>query len=121
MVGERRRKVPLNEQENYWRTVFEHPSVSDVRNPEAVGPVRWNLVNAVTEEELDETIKRMRSSAPGYDRMTVGELKAIPEQNCWHGTIYGCYLDINQSSVEWVRRFVSRRKQAPENRQFITQ
>ena len=50
-------QLPLDKQEAFWRSLFEHPSVPDDRSPEPVGPPKWELVAPITTEEVAKSLR----------------------------------------------------------------
>ena len=49
-------KLSLEELEAFWRELFEQESVVDDRGVDPIGPVRWDIINPVTAEEITVTI-----------------------------------------------------------------
>ena len=60
-------QLPLAEQEEFWISLFQHPSVSDDRSPDPVGPLKWELVTPITPEEVAKSLKGMKDGALGPD------------------------------------------------------
>ena len=71
-------RLSLEELEPFWRGVFETESVVDERDPDPIGPVLWNIVEPITLDELQLTIKAMKAGAPGPDGMVLSQLKKLP-------------------------------------------
>ena len=70
--------LPLEEQEPFWRSLFEHPSVPDDRTPDPVGPPKWELLAPITSEEVAKSLGGMKDGAPGPDGRKLKDVKAIP-------------------------------------------
>ena len=63
--------------------MFETESVVDERDPDPIGPVLWNIVEPITLDELQLTIKAMKAGAPGPDGMVLPLMELIPHLNLW--------------------------------------
>ncbi|CAB4020586.1 reverse transcriptase [Paramuricea clavata] len=72
-----RRGLPLEDQEPYWREIFEQESVQDLRTPEPFGPALWDMIDPISLAELEATMKAMKPGAPGPDRMVLSQLKHL--------------------------------------------
>ena len=71
-------QLPLDKQEAFWRSLFEHRSVPDDRSPEPVGPPKWELVAPITTEEVAKSLKGMKDGAPSPDGRELKDVRAIP-------------------------------------------
>jgi hypothetical protein len=67
----------LEDQEPYWREIFEQESVEDLRAPQPIGPVLWSMIDPISSAEIEAIIKAMKPGAPGPDGMVLSQLKQI--------------------------------------------
>lgn len=49
----------LPELEHFWRGIFEKESKPDIRKPDPVGPILWEIVAPVLMPELEQTIAQV--------------------------------------------------------------
>ena len=56
--------VPLAQQEQYWRGIFQVPSKDDERHPLPKGPVMWSVLAPITILDVTNAIKGMTDGAP---------------------------------------------------------
>jgi hypothetical protein len=70
-----RRGLPLEDQEPYWREIFEQESVEDLRAPQPIGPVLWSMIDPISSAKIEAIIKAMKPGAPGPDGMVLSQLK----------------------------------------------
>ena len=68
----------MEDQETFWRSLFERPSVPDNRCPQPVGPPKWELMAPITAEDVERSLKGMKDSAPGPDGRKLKDFRAIP-------------------------------------------
>ena len=69
--------LPLEEQEPFWRSLFEPSSVPDDRTPDPLGPPKWELLAPIT-SEVAKSLGGMKDGAPGPDSRKLKDVKAIP-------------------------------------------
>ena len=50
-------QLPMEEQETFWRSLFEQPSVPDNRCPQPEGPPKWELMAPITTEDVERSLK----------------------------------------------------------------
>lgn len=70
--------LTLDEQEPFWREIFQRPSVVDDRQPQPVGPIQWGILSPITTYEVTESLSGMTDGAPGPDGWTLTDVKALP-------------------------------------------
>jgi len=66
----------LEEQEAFWRPLFEAPSKPDDR-PVPQVEVNWQIVDPVRVEEVAKALRDSEDSAPGSDGITLRDLKSV--------------------------------------------
>ena len=73
-----------------WQPIFETPSLKDNRRPTCVGPVKWEIVNPVTPEELKQVLTEgAKSSAPGPDGVKLRDVVGLGmEELCSHYNLW---------------------------------
>ncbi|KAF0294995.1 Retrovirus-related Pol polyprotein from type-2 retrotransposable element R2DM [Amphibalanus amphitrite] len=72
-------KVTPEAQEQFWGQLFSRESPVDDRPVDLIRDAQWRMVAPITEEELANTIKAMKTdSAAGPDKITVRLLKSWP-------------------------------------------
>lgn len=72
-------RVSKEAQERYWGPLFSRESPDDQRPVVAVRAPQWDVVLPITETEVKQTVKSMRtSSAAGPDGITVRLLRSCP-------------------------------------------
>ena len=64
--------------EPFWRSLFERTLVPDNRCPQPVGPPKWELMAAVTTEDVERSLMGMKDGAPGPDGRKLKDVRAIP-------------------------------------------
>ena len=75
-----RAQPTLADQERFWRGIFGQKSKSDVRKPEPVVPILWEIVHPIIMPELEQVIAQMKVGAPGPDGMVLGKFKLLPRE-----------------------------------------
>ena len=69
--------VELREQVAYWKTLFEHESQEDSREPPAEGAPEWEIVNPVTKDEVARHMRGLKDGAAGPDGKLRKHLKGL--------------------------------------------
>lgn len=69
-------QVPLDKQDGYWRGLFSKPSKPDSRNPERVGPVVWELLGSISDDEVDRHLRTMSNGSAGPDGISAKSVKS---------------------------------------------
>ena len=64
--------------EPFWRSLFERTLVPDNRCPQPVGPPKWELMAAITTEDVERSLMGMKDGAPGPDGRKLKDVRAIP-------------------------------------------
>ena len=64
--------------EPFWRSLFERTLVPDNRCPQPVGPPKWELMAAITTEDVEWSLMGMKDEAPGPDGRKLKDVRAIP-------------------------------------------
>ncbi len=79
----------LDEFRTAWQPIFETPSIKDNRRPTCIGPVRWEIVNPVTPEELKQVLTEGASSAPGPDGVKLKDVIGLGmDELCSHYNLW---------------------------------
>src|SRR6218665_3260214 len=74
--GQEAATLGLEEQEAFWRPLFEAPSKPDDR-PVPQVEVNWQIVDPVRVEEVAKALRDSEDSAPGSDGITLRDLKSV--------------------------------------------
>jgi len=77
---ERRPALPLEEQDAFWRPLFEEPSKPDERTPEPVCGPLFGVSLPVTLEEYELALATTHDSSPGPDCMDRRALRALDKR-----------------------------------------
>lgn len=62
--------LSVDDQDRYWRQLFSHPSKEDKR-PAVPTAVSWPIVDPITPEEVEETLRKSGDNSPGPDSLTL--------------------------------------------------
>ena len=75
-----RRAAKLEEQDAYWRPLFEEPSALDSREPETVSRPLYEISLPVTKEEYERVLSSTQDSSPGLDGVDRKALRRMDPQ-----------------------------------------
>ena len=69
--------LPLARQTAYWKSLFEHRSTKESREPSGARPM-WDIVRPFSNEEVARNLRAMKDGAPGPDQITKGRILLLP-------------------------------------------
>ena len=84
-----KRTTSLEEQDSYWRPLFEEPSKADSRDPRPVSRALFEISQPVTATEYGLVLKSTHESSPGLDRVDrkvlrgIGPRIGVAHMNLW--------------------------------------